>query len=169
MSYDTPEGPGGGQPMPPPPGPYGTPEGQATPPPPGQYGTYGGQPTSPPGQYGTYGGQQPMPPPPEQYGAYGSYGTPPGGYGKPPPSYRAWAITCIVCGVLFSIIIGLPCALVALHYSRKVPPAWAAGDQPGAAKASRRAMIWAIVATVFEALGLIFVISLIAHGHTTTT
>jgi Interferon-induced transmembrane protein len=172
MSYDTPEGPGGGQPMPPPPDPYGTPEGQTTPPPPGQYGTYGGQPTSPPGQYGAYGGQQPMPPPPEQYGtygSYGSYGTPPGGYGKPPPSYRAWAITCIVCGVLFSIIIGLPCALVALHYSRKVPSAWASGDQPGAAKASRRAMIWVIVATVFEALGLIFVISLIAHGHTTTT
>ncbi len=172
MSYDTPEGPGGGQPMPPPPDPYGTPEGQTTPPPPGQYGTYGGQPTSPPGQYGTYGGQQPMPPPPDQYGtygSYGSYGTPPGGYGKPPASYRAWAITCIVCGVLFSIIIGLPCALVALHYSRKVQPSWAAGDQPGAAKASRRAMIWAIVATVFEALGLIFVISLISHGGGTTT
>jgi len=156
MSYDTPEGPGGAQPMPPP-GPYGTPEGQPAPP--------------PPGQYGTYGGQQPMPPPPDQYGtygSYGSYGTPPGGYGKPPPSYRAWAITCIVCGVLFSIIIGLPCALVALHYSRKVPSSWTAGDQQGAAKASRRAMIWAIVATVFEALGLIFVISLISHGSTTT-
>jgi Interferon-induced transmembrane protein len=139
--------------MPPPPDPYGTPGGQTMPPPPGQYGTYG----------------QPMRPPPDQYGTYGSYGTPPGGYGKPPPSYRAWAITCIVCGVLFSIIIGLPCALVALHYSRKVPRSWAAGDQPGAAKASRRAMIWAIVATVFEALGLIFVISLIAHGGTTTT
>jgi len=159
MSYDTPESPGGGQPMPPP-DPYGTPE---------------GQPTPPPGQYGTYGGQQPMPPSPDQYGtygsygSYGSYGTPPGGYGKPPPSYRAWAITCIVCGVLFSIIIGLPCALVALHYSRKVPTSWAAGDQQGAAKASRRAMIWAIVATVFEVLGLIFVISLISHGGTTTT
>ena len=156
MSYDTPEGPGGGQPMPPP----------------DPYGTAGGQP-SPPGQYGTYG--QPTPPPPDQngtygsYGSYGSYGTPPGGYGKPPPSYRAWAITCIVCGVLFSIIIGLPCALVALHYSRKVQPSWTAGDQQGAAKASRRAMIWAIVATVFEALGLIFVISLISHGGTTTT
>jgi Interferon-induced transmembrane protein len=182
MSYDTPEGRGGGQPMPPPPGPYGTPEGQTTPPPgqygtpegqttppPGQYGTYG-QPTPPPGQYGTYG--QPMPPPPDQYGtygSYGSYGTPPGGYGKPPPSYRAWAITCIVCGVLFSIIIGLPCALVALRYSRKVQPSWTAGDQQGAAKASRRAMIWVIVATAFEALGLIFVISLISHGGTTTT
>ena len=156
MSYDTPEGPGGGQPMPPP-DPYGTAGGQPSPP--GQYGTYG-QPMPPsPGQYGTYG----------TYGGYGSYGTPPGGYGKPPPSYRAWAITCIVCGVLFSIIIGLPCALVALHYSRKVQPSWTAGDQQGAAKASRRAMIWAIVATVFEALGLIFVISLISHGGTTTT
>ncbi len=144
MSYDTPEGPGGGQTMPPP-GPYGTPEGPG-----------GGQTVPPPGPYGSYG-------------SYGSYGAPPGAYGKPPPSYRAWAITCIVCGVLFSIIIGLPCALVALNYSRKVQPAWNAGDQPGAAKASRRAMTWAIISTVFEVLGLIFVITLISHGSTTTT
>jgi Interferon-induced transmembrane protein len=148
MTYDTPEGADGGSAMPPPPGPYDTPGG----PDPGQ--------TVPPsGPYGSYG----------SYGSYPSYGVPPGGYGKPPPSYRGWAITCTVCGVLFSIIIGLPCALVALRYSRKVQPSWAAGDQQGAAKASRRAMIWVIVATVFEALGLIFVISLISHGGTTTT
>jgi hypothetical protein len=139
----------------PPPGPYGTPEGQ-TMPPPGPYGTPEGQTVPPPGPYGSYG-------------SYPSYGTPPGAYGKPPSSYRAWAITCIVCGVLFSIIIGLPCALVSLSYSRKVQPAWDRGDQQGAAKASRRAMIWAIVATVFEALGLIFVITLISHGGGSTT
>lgn len=162
MSYDTPEGPGGGQTMPPS-GPYGTPEapggGQTMPPAPGPYGSPeapGGAPTMPPpGPYGSYG-------------SYPSYGAPPGAYGKPPPSYRAWAITCIVCGVLFSIIVGLPCALVALHYSRKVQPAWNVGDQQGAAKASRRAMIWAIVSTVFEALGLILVITLISHGGTST-
>jgi Interferon-induced transmembrane protein len=170
MSYDTPEGPGGGQAMPPP-GPYGTPEapggGQATPPP-GPYGT----PEAPGagGPYGTPGGEQAMPPPSPygSYGSYGSYGVPPGAYGKPPSSYRAWVITCIVCGVLFNIIIGLPCALVALSYSRKVQPAWDRGDQQGAAKTSRRAMIWAIVATVFEALGLIYVIALISHGGSST-
>jgi hypothetical protein len=157
MSYDTPEGAGGGSATPPP-GPYdppGGPDAGQTAPPSGAYGSYG--------SYPSYGTQQPS------YGAYPSYGVPPGAYGKPPPSYRGWAITCIVCGVLFSIIIGLPCALVSLNYSRKVQRAWDAGDQQGAAKASRTAMIWAIVATVFEALGLIFVITLIAHGHTSTT
>jgi Interferon-induced transmembrane protein len=150
MSYDTPEGADRGSATPPP-GPYDTPGGPDA-----------GQTMPPSGAYGSYGSYP-------SYGTHPSYGVPPGGYGKPPPSYRGWTITCIVCGVLFSIIIGLPCALAAQHYSRKVQRAWNAGDQQGAAKASRTTMIWAIVATVFEALGLIFVITLVAHGGSSTT
>jgi Interferon-induced transmembrane protein len=140
-------------------------------PPPGQYGAPGqygdpGQYGVPPGQYGQA---------PGQYGAPGPYGVPgqPGfaqsPYGKPPATYKPWAITCIVCGVLFSIIIGMPCGLVALRYSRRVQPAWVAGDQQGASQASRRAMIWAIVSTLFDLLGFIVVISLFSHGSGSTS
>lgn len=137
MSYDAPGGP-----PPPPPGGYG-------PPPDGGYGQPPGGSGPPPG--GGYG----VPP------GYGGYGQP---YGKPPSTYRAWAITCIVCGVLFSLIIGFPCALVALSNSRRVQSAWQVGDMQRAAKASRRAMTWAIVSTIFDILGLIVVISLFSHG-----
>jgi hypothetical protein len=140
MSYDAPGGPPGGA-MPPPPGGYGNP-------PSGGYGV------PPSGGYG-------VPP------GYGGYGQAP--YGKPPSTFRAWAITCIVCGVLFSLIIGLPCALVALSYSRRVPRAWQAGDMQGAAKASKRARIWVIVSIVFDVLGFILVIALVSYGGSSTT
>jgi len=155
MSYDTPGGPPGGA-TPPPPGGYGAP------PPDGGYGA------PPPGGYGA-------PPPGGGYGAYpsgGGYGQPGYGqqpYGQPPSTYRAWAITCIVCGVLFSLIIGLPCGLVALSNSRRVQSAWQMGDMQRAVKASKRALTWAIVATIFDALGLILVITLFSHGGTSTT
>jgi hypothetical protein len=126
-------------------------------PPPGQFGDHA--PYGDPGQYGQA---------PRQYGAPGPYAAGPGfaqgPYGKPPATYKPWAITCIACGVLFSIIIGMPCGLVALYYSRRVQPAWMAGNQLRAAQASRRAMIWAIVSTLFDLLGLIVVISLFSHG-----
>ena len=150
MSYDTPGGPPGGA-TPPPPGGYDAP------PPGGGYGA------PPPG--GGYG----APPPGGSYGVppgFGGYGQP---YGKPPSTYRAWAITAIVCGVLFSLIIGLPCGLVALSNSRRARSAWQVGDIQRAAKASKRAMIWAIVATIFDVLGLILVITLFSHGGTSTT
>jgi Interferon-induced transmembrane protein/Collagen triple helix repeat (20 copies) len=150
MSYEPPSGQAWnqaeGQPSPGQngaPGPYGAP---------GQYGD--------PGQYGA----------PGPYGAVGPYGAPgqpgfaQGPYGKPPATYKPWAITCIVCGVLFSIIIGMPCGLIALYYSRRVQPAWISGHQPRAAQASRRAMIWAIASTLFDLLGLIVVVSLLSHG-----
>jgi interferon-induced transmembrane protein len=164
MSYDAPGGPPGGA-TPPPPGGYGAPPpGGAAPPPPGGYGA-----PPPGGGYGAYptGGGYGQP-------GYGGYGQPgPGGYGqpygKPPSTYRAWAITCIVCGVLFSLIIGLPCGLVALSNSRRVQSAWQIGDLERAAKASKRAMIWAIVATIFDVLGLILVVTLFSHGGTSTT
>lgn len=123
---------------------------------------------APPGQYGAPPGRYDAPP--LQYGAVGPYGAPgqpgfaQGPYGKPPATYRPWAITCIVCGVLFSIIIGMPCGLISLYYSRRVQPAWMAGNQQRASEASRRAMIWAIVSTLFDLLGLIVVISLFSRG-----
>jgi hypothetical protein len=149
MSYDTPGGPPGGA-TPPPPGGYGAPPpdgGYGAPPPGGGYGAY---PSG--GGYGQPG-----------YGGYGQ------SYGKPPSTYRAWAITAIVCGVLFSLIIGLPCGLVALSNSRRVQSAWQMGDMQRAAKASKRALTWAIVATVFDVLGLILVVTLFSHGGTSTT
>jgi Interferon-induced transmembrane protein len=149
MSYDTPGGPPGG-PTPPPPGGYGAPPpdgGYGAPPPGGGYGAY---PSG--GGYGQPG--------------YGGYGQP---LGSPPSSYRAWAITAIVCGVLFSLIIGLPCGIVALNYSRRVQRAWQMGDTQSAAKASKRALIWVIVGTVFDVLGLILVITLFSHGGASTT
>jgi Interferon-induced transmembrane protein len=130
-------------------------EGQPSPGQNGAPGRYGA-----PGQYGD----------PGPYGAVGPYGAPglpgfaQGPYGKPPPTYKPWAITCVVCGVLFSIIIGMPCGLIALYYSRRVQPAWLAGHQQRASQASRRAMIWAIASTLFDLLGLIVVISLVSHG-----
>lgn len=130
-------------------------EGQPSPGQNGAAGQYGA-----PGQYGD----------PGQYGAPGPYGAPgqpgfaQGPYGKPPATYKPWAIACIVCGVLFSIIIGMPCGLISLYYSRRVQPAWMAGQQQRASEASRRAMIWAIVSTLFDLLGLIVVISLFSHG-----
>jgi hypothetical protein len=155
MSYDAPGGPPGGA-MPPPPGGYGDSPGG------GGYGTPpGGGYGTPGGGYGTPGGGYGTPP------GYGGYGQAP--YGKPPSTYRAWVITAIVCGVLFSLIIGLPCALVALSNSRRVQSAWNVGDVQRAAKASRRTMTWVIVATIFEALGLILVITLFSHGGSSTT
>jgi Interferon-induced transmembrane protein len=160
MSYDTPGGPPDGA-MPPPPGGYGDPPGGDYGTPGGGYGTPGGGYGTPGGGYGTPGGGYGVPP------GYGGYGQAP--YGKPPSTYRAWAITAIVCGVLFSLIIGLPCALVSLSYSRRVQSAWQTGDMQRATKASKRAMTWAIAATIFDVLGLILVITLFSHGGGSTT
>jgi len=158
MSYDTPGGPPGGA-TPPPPGGYGAPPpdgGYGAPPPAGGYGA-----PPPAGGYGAY-------PSGSGYGqpGYGGYGQP---SGNPPSAYRAWVITSIVCGVLFSLIIGLPCGLVALSNSRRVQSAWQMGDMQRAAKASKRALTWAIAATIFDALGLILVITVFSHGGTSTT
>ncbi len=63
--------------------------------------------------------------------------------------------------MLFNLILGFPTGLAALTYARKVDPLWQAGDQPGAALASRRARTWAIVSTVLDALGVLFVVLII--------
>ena len=162
---------------------------EAPPPYPGQAGPAGppgwAQGQQPPPGYGppTYG-----PPPgygtPPGYGAYGQpmYGQPmygqPGygmpmypGYGQPmypppgpkPPTYGPWAVSATVGGVLFSLLVGLPTAIVGLSYGSKVTKAWASGDAQGAASASRKARGWLTASTVFDLLGLILVIFLFTH------
>jgi hypothetical protein len=124
---------------------------------------------------------------PQEYGASPGYGTPPpyqgppaapqpytGGYGTPPqfgqpPSYLPWAVTAAIGGVLFSLILGLPSAIVATRYSRKVKTAWSTGDQQGAITASKRALTWCIVATALDVVGLILVLFVLPHLSSTTT
>jgi Interferon-induced transmembrane protein len=130
---------------------------------------YGQQPPYGQPAYGQPGyGQQPP------YGGQPGYGMPAypqPGYGPPmypppgpqPPTYGAWAVTAIIGGVLFSLLIGLPTAIVGLNYGSKVNRAWAAGDVQGAAAASRKARGWLTASTIFEALGVIVVIFLFTH------
>ena len=107
-----------------------------------------------------------------QYGSQEQYGVSPyaagpsyGSYqGAAPPDYRAWVTAAIIGGVLFSLIIGMPMALVARAQSRRVRSMSAQGDMQGAAKASRSARIWLILATVVEALGLIYVALVLSRG-----
>jgi len=154
--------PGYGQPSYGPPS-YGQPYGQPT------YGQpiYGQQP-----QYGQPGYGQPGYGQPG-YGqpGYGMPAYPQPGYGPPmypppgsqPPTYGPWAVTTIIGGVLFSLLIGLPTAIVGHSYGSKVKRAWAAGDVQGAASASRKARGWLTASTIFELLGVIFVIFLFTH------
>src|SRR5215469_438575 len=102
------------------------------------------------GQYG-----QPAPPPPAM-----GYGAP---AGQMPATYRGWAVTCIVLGVFFSLILGMPFGIVANSYAGKVKRCWLLGDAQGAAQASRRARGWAITSTIFIALGLIGFVYVISH------
>jgi len=135
----------------------------------GQQPPYGGQPMYGQPGYGPspYGGQP----------GYGMPAYPQPGYGQPmyppsgpqPPTYGAWAVTAIIGGVLFSLLIGLPTAIVGLNYGSKVNKAWAAGDVQGAASASRKARGWLTASTIFEALGVILVIFLFTRISSSAT
>ncbi len=112
-----------------------------------------------------------------EYATQGEYGAPTyapgpsyGAYqGTPPPDYRAWATATIIGGIFFSLIIGLPLGLVARVQSRRVRSMWQKGDAQGALRASRSARTWAIAATVFEVLGVIFLIWLMSRANQTTS
>ena len=93
---------------------------------------------------------------------YGQPGYGAGPYGPPPPSYLIWARIAAVGGVLFSLILGFPAALVAMNQARKVRPQWESGNQQAAVSASRKARTWAIVSTALDALGVVLLIVLIA-------
>jgi hypothetical protein len=154
-------------------GPPGWAQGQVPPPGYGQptYGQPGyGPPTYPPYPQSAYG--QPGYGPP----IYGQPMYPQPGYGPPiygqpgpqPPTYRAWGVTATVSGVLFSLLLGLPTAIVGVTYGSKVTKAWASGDVQGAYNASRKARGWLTASTVFDAIGFVVVVLLLAltvtHG-----
>lgn len=167
--------PGWAQAQQPPPG-YGPPSYG----PPG-YGqpTYGQQPQygqpgyGQPGYGQGYGQQYGQPGYGQQYGqpGYGMPAYPQPGYGPPmypppgqqPPTYGAWAVSAMIGGVLFSLLIGLPTAIVGHTYGTKVSKAWAAGDVQGAASASRKARGWLTASTIFELLGVIAIIFLLTQ------
>jgi hypothetical protein len=174
----------GGQQVPPgwtqgqqvPPG-YGPPQyGQSQYGPP-QYGqSQYGQPQYGQSQYGQtgYGPSQYGPP---GYGPPG-YGPPayyPPGYGSPmyapagppPPAYTGWAISALIGGVLFSLLVGLPTAIAGQVYGSKVSRLWASGDVQGAYRASRRARGWLTASTVFDLIGLVLVAFIIV-SHVST-
>jgi Interferon-induced transmembrane protein len=85
------------------------------------------------------------------------------GYG-PPADYRIWVIVVTAVGALFSVIAGLPAALVAVHYSRRVRRSWGASDERGAAAASRSALTWVIASACLDAAGVIVVSVMISQG-----
>jgi hypothetical protein len=140
----------------------------------GQQPPYAGQPGYGMPAYGQPGyGQQPPYGGQPGYGqpGYGMPAYPQPGYGPPmypppgpqPPTYGPWAVSAIIGGVLFSLLIGLPTAIVGLNYGSKVKRAWAAGDMQSAATASRKARGWLTASTIFELLGVILVIFLFTH------
>ncbi len=111
----------------------------------------------------------------EEYDTGQTFGAPPSylnqpGYGQPgaePPTYRAWGIAAVICGVLFNLILGLPTALAARRYSSEVPGLWASGDVQAAVKASRKARSWLIASSVLDVLGIILlVVVIIAQAST---
>jgi hypothetical protein len=112
-----------------------------------------------------------------QYGSQEQYGVPPyaagpsyGAYqGTPPPDYRAWANAAMVGGIFFSLIVGMPLAVIARFQGRRVRSLWAQGDTQGAFKASRAARAWVIGATVFDLLGVVLLIVLISRGGQSTS
>jgi hypothetical protein len=127
-------------------------------------------------------GQPPpsYPQPPPGYGQPG-YGQPgygqPGGYfppgygawpaGQEPPTYTAWIWIAAIVGVLFSLILGFPTAMIALSQARKVRPNWQTGNQQAAIKASRRARTWVIVSSILDVLGVALFALIIGSGPTT--
>lgn len=111
---------------------------------------------------------------PPSYGqpGFGSASSFPPGYGAgpggtPPPTYQAWGYIAAVGGVLFSLILGFPAALIALRHARKVRPTWESGNQQGAITSSRKARTWAIVSTALDLLGIVLLVVVIASAHTT--
>ncbi|HLJ98961.1 MAG TPA: CD225/dispanin family protein [Streptosporangiaceae bacterium] len=110
-----------------------------------------------PGKPGQIHGQPGMP------GGWSHRGSSPAS-GQHPADYRIWITIAIVAGALFSVILGAPLGLVALHYSRRVRRSREAGDQHAADAASRAARAWAIASAGGDIAGIIAVFVIITHG-----
>ena len=94
-----------------------------------------------------------------------SYGQPPGREQQgPPPTYRGWETTAVVCGVLFNIILGLPAALIARRYGRRAIERWTHGDAPGAISAARKARAWLVASIALDVIGLVLSIVYVLHA-----
>jgi Interferon-induced transmembrane protein len=94
-----------------------------------------------------------------------SYGHPPGREQQaPPPAYRGWETTAVICGVLFNIILGLPTALIARRYGRRATELWTRGDAPGAIRASRKARAWLVASIALDVIGLVLSIVYVLHA-----
>lgn len=125
------------------------------------YGGQGGQGAQGYGGQG-YGGQG--------YGGqgYGAYGGPQQGYGSAsgpmPPNYMVPAVIATIAGFLFCCLAGLPAGIASLVFSNQVKSKWNMGDAQGAKKASDNAKLWAIIAGVLSAIGLVFFIYSLSTG-----
>ena len=101
----------------------------------------------------------------QAFGAEPSYLDQPGygQLGSMPPTYRAWGVIAVICGVLFNAILGFPAAFLGRRYSDSVSPLWANGDVHAAVMASRNARAWLIASGVLDVLGIILTIVIFTH------
>lgn len=115
--------------------------------------------------YGDHPGGQPDHDAGQAFGAPPPYPDQPG-YGQPgsmPPTYEAWGVPAVICGLLFNAILGGTAAFLGRRYSDSVSPLWAHGDVHAAVMASRKARGWLIASGVFDALGIIVAIVIFTH------
>lgn len=130
------------------------------------YGSAGG----PQQGYGGQGGQGAQGYGGQGYGGqgYGAYGGPQQGYGSAsgpmPPNYMVPAVIATIAGFLFCCLAGLPAGIASLVFSNQVKSKWSMGDAQGAKKASDNAKLWAIIAGVLSAIGLVFFIYSLSTG-----
>jgi Interferon-induced transmembrane protein len=82
-----------------------------------------------------------------------------------PPTYRAWGIVAVICGLLLNLILGVPTAIVGLRAGAEVPRLWESGDVQAAVRASRRARSWLIASGVLDLLGIILTIVIYTSGN----
>ena len=71
------------------------------------------------------------------------------------PNHMAWTIVSTIIATLTCCPLGL-IGIVGIVFSNKVNSLVAAGDIPGAMRASGTAKTWAIVASVLAVIGIIF-------------
>ena len=79
------------------------------------------------------------------------------------PNHMAWTIVSTIIATLTCCPLGL-IGIVGIVFSNKVNSLVAAGDIPGAMRASGTAKTWAIVASVLAAIGIVFNIWFYMNG-----
>ena len=80
------------------------------------------------------------------------------------PNYMIWAILITIASVLFCCIIGTIPGVIAIVFAAQVNTKLAAGDEPGAWIASRRAKLWCWITTGLCILGLLLTIGMRMAG-----